>query len=153
MTNQEIIEYFSRFGKFVQYNDRIYVSNVTFGEEFKGIAFDIVTQEIYCIFIKQDEYSYVWMNQESSDIIKDTIQDYFPIKEYCYTDVIDDMMEKVIGIVEGKDFEKDPMITLDFTSEDMEKLKELAEQQGITIEEVCRNLLIQFVEEYKSNVE
>lgn len=153
MTNQEIIEYFSKFGKFVQYNDRIYSSNVTFGEEFKGIAFDIVTQEIYCIVIKQGKYAYVWMNTNSPQEIKDAIQDYFPIKEYCYTDVIDDIMEKVIGIVEGKDFEKDPMITLDFTSEDMEKLKELAEQQGISIEEVCRNLLTQFVEDYKSNVE
>lgn len=118
-------------------------TNAETGEESKIIVFNIVTGEVLFSSIKTDTYAYAYVSPEYSEIA----HNLYPTSEYCYTDEIFDLLEKMIAIEEGKDFDVRPYMVVNLDEDVDEMLESFAKTLDMTKEEAISAILHKYVTE------
>lgn len=122
-----------------------------------GAIFDTQTKTVYEMEISHTndgDVRYKWYNPDYFQVMKDEAESrQINWNKFCddlnwhVTDSSEDILDKIVKILAGEEYDTRVVLALDLDSDTLETLNKAADLEGITVEEFVERVLTKIVEE------
>jgi hypothetical protein len=123
-----------------------------------SVTFDTITQQVYCVEAHdyKNNRAYRLVNPDYVEHLcnfgpKDVIDVAWDGVNYIDLEVDDDWLEKAAAIVEGKEYDTRVMISLELDDGEVVSLTKLADERGLTIDELVEQILREQIDKQLSS--